>query len=45
MKKLNSIKKISKIDPNFLVNDPLILFADFFNGLVIKVAEEYIHES
>ena len=46
MKNLNLIEnKISKKVRNVFVNDPSKLLAEFFNGLVIKVAEEYIHES
>ena len=46
MKNLNSFeKKISKEDRKVIVKDPSKLLADFFNGVVVKVAEEYIHES
>tara|TARA_B100000524_G_C23409026_1_gene283533 strand:+ start:236 stop:376 length:141 start_codon:yes stop_codon:yes gene_type:complete len=46
MKNLNSIKKkISKEDRKVSLTHPSKLLAEFFNGVVIKVDEEYIHES
>ena len=46
MKNLNSIKnKISKVDRKVLVNEPSKLLAEYFNGVVIKVDKECIHES
>ena len=46
MKNLNSIKKkISKEDRKVSLNHPSKLLAEFFNGVVIQVDEEYIHES
>ena len=46
MTKLNSIKKIiSKEDRTVSVKDPSKLLAEFFNGVVIKLDEEYIYES
>ena len=46
MTKLNSIQKInSKQNRKGSVIDPSKLLAEFFNGVVIKLDEEYIHES
>ncbi len=46
MTNLNSNKnKIYKEDRNVSVKDPSNLLAEFFNGVVIEVDEEYIHES
>ena len=46
MTKFNSIKKkISKEDRTVSVNDPSKLLAEFFNGVVIQIDEECIHES
>ena len=46
MKKINPIeKKISKGKRIISINEPTKLLADFFNGMVIDVEEEYIHES
>ena len=43
---LNSNKKIiSDEDRKVLNTDPSKLLAEFFNGSVIKIDEEYIHES
>ena len=46
MKNLNPIKKIlSKEDRKISVKDPSRLLAEFFNGVVIKLDEEYSYES
>ena len=46
MTKLNSIKKkISKEDLKVSFSDPSQLLADIFNGVVIKIDEEYSYES
>ena len=43
---LNSIKKkISKEDFKASVIDPSQLLAEFFNGVVIQIDEEYSYES
>ena len=45
MKNLNSFKnKISEENKKISANNPSKLLAEFFNGEVVKVAEEYIHE-
>ena len=45
MKNLNPIKKkIAKEDRQVSVRDPSKLLADFFNGVVIKLDEEYIYD-
>ena len=45
MKNLNPIdKKISKEKRIISLTDPPKLLADFFNGFVIEIEEEYIHE-
>ena len=46
MIKLNPIKKkLLKESKKVSVQDPSKLLADFFNGVVIEVEEEYVHES
>ena len=46
MKNLNSIKKkISKEDFKASVIDPSQLLAEFFNGVVIELDEEYKYDS
>ena len=46
MKNLNSVKnKILKRHRKASINDSSKLLAEFFNGVVIQVDEEYIHES
>ena len=46
MKNLNSIKKrISKEDRKVSVNDQSKLLAEFFNGVIIQVDEEFSNES
>ena len=46
MKTLNLIKKIlSKEDLKVSLNILSKLLAEFLNGVIIKVAEDYIHES
>ena len=45
MRKLNSIlKNTSEADPKNSVNDLLKLLAEFFNGIVVQIDEEYAHE-
>ena len=45
MTTLNPIKKkLSKENKKLSVQDPSKLLAEFFNGVVIKLKEEYIHE-
>ncbi len=45
MTTLNPIKKkLSKENRKLSVQDPSKLLAEFFNGVVIKLEEEYIHE-
>jgi len=44
MTTLNPIKKkLSKENKKLSVQDPSKLLAEFFNGVVIKLEEEYIH--
>ena len=46
MKNLNSIKKkLSQEDRKISVKDPSKLLADFFNGVVIELDEEYKYDS
>jgi len=46
MTKSNSIKKkLSKVDRKTSVQDNSQLLADFFNGVVIELDEEYKYES
>ncbi len=43
---LNSIKKkLSKADRKISMQDPSKLLADFFNGVVIKLDEEYKYDA
>ena len=45
-KNLNSTKKkVSKEDRKISVQDPSKLLAEFFNGVVIKLDEEYAYEA
>ena len=45
MTTLNPIKKkLSKENKKLSVQDPSKLLAEFFNGVVIKLEEEYIHK-
>tara|TARA_Y100000589_G_scaffold48414_1_gene40455 strand:- start:10 stop:150 length:141 start_codon:yes stop_codon:yes gene_type:complete len=45
MKNINPIeKKISKEKRILSLNEPTKLLADFFNGAVIEVEEEYVYE-
>ena len=45
MTNLNPIKKkLSKVDRKISINDPSKLLADFFNGVVIKLDEEYKYD-
>ena len=45
MTTLNPIKKkLSKENKKLSVQDPSKLLAEFFNGVVIKLDKEYIHE-
>ena len=46
MKKLNPIKKtISKEHRKVSVQDSSKLLAEFFNGVVIKLDEEYLYDA
>ena len=46
MKNLNPIKKkLSKKDKKISVKDPSNLLAEFFNGIVIELDEEYVYDS
>jgi len=46
MTNLNSInKKLSKADRKISIKDPSKLLAEFFNGVVIKLDEEYKYDS
>ena len=46
MKSLNPIKKkLSQEDRKISVKDPSKLLADFFNGVVIQLEEEYVYDS
>ena len=46
MKNLNLIKKkLSKEDDKISALDPSKLLAEFFNGVVIKIDEEYAYDS
>ena len=46
MTKLNTLKKkLSKVDRNVSFKDPSKLLAEFFNGVVIELDEEYKHDS
>ncbi len=43
---LNPIKKkLSKLDNKISIQDPSKLLAEFFNGIVIELNEEYEHDS
>ena len=46
MRNINPIeKKVSKEKRIISLTEPTKLLADFFNGMVIEVEEEYINES
>ena len=46
MKNLNPIKKkLSKKDRRISVQEPSKLLAEFFNGVVIELDEEYSYDS
>ncbi len=46
MNKLNPIKKkLSKVDRNISIQDSSKLLAEFFNGVVIQLNEEYKYDS
>ena len=46
MTNLNTIKKkLSKVDRKVSVQDPSKLLAEFFNGVVIKLDDEYKYDS
>ena len=46
MTNLNPIKKkLSKEKRKVSVQDPSKLLAEFFNGVVIKVGEEYVYDA
>ena len=43
---LNPIKKtLSKEDRKVSIQDPSKLLAEFFNGVVIKLDEEYVYDA
>ena len=45
MKNLNSIKKkLSEEDRKIFVKDPSKLLAEFFNGVVIELDEEFAYD-
>ena len=37
-------KKISKENRRISLNEPSRILADFFNGIVIEIEEEYVYE-
>jgi len=41
----SSKKKLSKVDRKISMQDPSKLLAEFFNGVVIELDEEYKHDS
>ena len=46
MTNLNPIKKkLSKKNRKIIVQDPSKLLAEFFNGVVIKIDEEYTYDA
>ena len=46
MTNLNPIKKkLSKVDRNVSVQEPSKLLAEFFNGVVLELDEEYEYDS
>mgnify|MGYP001243537574 FL=1 len=46
MKNLNPVKKkLSKEDKKIYFQDPSKLLAEFFNGTVIDLDEEYVYDS
>ena len=46
MKNLNPVKnKLSEEDGKISVKDPSELLAEFFNGVVIELDEEYTYDS
>ena len=46
MTNLNPIKKkLSKADRKIFIKDPSKLLAEFFNGVVIELNEEYKYDS
>jgi len=46
MTNLNPIKKkLSKLDKKVSIQEPSKLLAEFFNGVVIELDEEYEYES
>ena len=46
MTNLNSIKKkLSKVDKKLSIEDSSKLLAEFFNGVVIELDEEYKYDS
>ena len=46
MNNLNPIKKkLSKLDKKISIQEPSKLLAEFFNGVVIELDEEYEYES
>ncbi len=46
MTNLNPIKKkLSKVDKKISIQDPSKLLAEFFNGVVIELDEEYEYDT
>ena len=46
MTNLNPIKKkLSKLDKKISIQEPSKLLAEFFNGVVIEIDEEYEYDS
>ena len=46
MTNLNPLKKkLSKVDSQISIQDPSKLLAEFFNGVVIELDEEYEYDS
>ena len=37
-------KKISKENRRISLNEPSRILADFFNGIIIEIEEEYVYE-
>jgi len=38
-------KKISKENRRISLNEPSRILADFFNGIIIEIEEDYVYES
>ena len=45
MKSIKQLKKkISKENRRISLNEPSRILADFFNGIIIEIEEEYVYE-